>query len=285
MADHFATTEPSEAELDRFIAALDYKEAEEVALVGAFVENGQVRQFWRHALTVNHPSFGPSYVAGSGSEMLRATLDLLPVLESPGHQTPEDLSQRYFNSAALGLIAAGLMLQNELYSDQLILHHFGGLMELVTFQGGDIGFTPLQDITYFFWDLPFDGQFYSVNLVPVFLKVSYVEDILLVARMELSSQQGGAPEARGTLIPIGPAHRTLTAAELQNLAPPSMASEYHCHMFCHADVNPPIRFGVVQRGLSQTFRLEDHPDGFKFRMDQEFTEKVRDLMLSETPDN
>jgi hypothetical protein len=201
-----------------------------IALAGFIKEPNRFEWFDRNAEYMS-TRIGEVGLLGTGSDTVKQYLKSLTMLPVHSERSGNLLTQHVLTT--LGL--TGGLLSSEIRSGANLDKLFGAGYELATMLDG--AFKKVDDITYLFWYGWTDGDRVQIRFPHRSLKISYLNDILVIRVDSLSSLSVGAGISieKTECFFVSPIYRSVDPDELFGFVPPSLNSRFVCNYFAFHD--------------------------------------------------
>ena len=201
-----------------------------VALVGFVKEPNRFAWFGRNAEYVS-TGIGEAGLLGTGTESIKRYLKSITISPVSSDRSGNLLTQHLLTTLSL----TGGLLSYEIRSGSSLNQLFGAGYELATVVDGV--FKKIDDITYLFWYARTDGNGVQIKFPHRSLKISYLNDILVIRVDSLKSLPNGTgiSTEKTMCFFVEPIYRSVDPDELIGFVPPSRNSRFVCNYFTFHD--------------------------------------------------
>jgi hypothetical protein len=248
MLDHFPSGPLTMADIDEFFTTWDYDDLYRsgLSLVGSCFNNETMSNFSHNATEVDLPLFGVSYVGGEGS---RPFIDLCQSLGP--HEADAPASDNTLSRAlAKTLLVHGTLLGEEiLWRKSLDVHFFGGFYETVL--RFEPGLRKIGDVAHVYWQLNVDRPNNFRLRLLLFIKLDYVEDVLIIRRIQVRYDKHQPPNRDDNTLIVSPLYRDVSIHEVEGKWLLDMNATHYCHLVLVL-IDDRLKFLVIPEVASKT---------------------------------
>jgi hypothetical protein len=201
-----------------------------LAIVGFVKEPNRFGWFARNTEYVS-TEIGEIGLIGTGANSIKRYLQNIAMMPGSSDTSENSLTQHVLT--ALGL--TGGLLSSEIRSGSGLDKLFGAGYEIVTLVDG--AFKKVEDITYLFWYVWTDGNRVQINFPHRSLKISYLNDILIIRVDSFKSLPEGVgfSTEKTECFFVEPIYRSVDPDELVDFVPHTLNSRFVCNYFTFQD--------------------------------------------------
>ena len=201
-----------------------------VALAGFIKEPNRFGWFGRNAEYIS-TGIGDIGLLGKGADRIKRYLPRMSILPDSSDRSGHFLTEHLLTTLSL----TGGLLSSEIRSGAGLDKLFGAGYELATLVDG--AFKKVDDITYLFWNAWTDGNRVQIKFPHRSLKISYLNDILVIRVDTLISLPNGTgiSTEKTECFFVEPIYRSVDPDELIGFVPQTLNSRVFCNYFAFHD--------------------------------------------------
>lgn len=228
----------------------------------------------------DHPVFGNVTCAGSGTTL--AVNELCQFQSSQIDLTFAGSDNKTGIALGKAIMAAGHFLAGQACFGAFLDRYFGGAFEIAFLNGGKI--QKLDNISFLFWKISDDWC--NLELIPLTIKISYIDDILIVKRFEgtLADGRTFSFDRRNHCLQIfclRPIYSNVDLSKFVQKIDTEMNSDHQCHCIFGQDDNEQIAiYAPLLYGQQDYIKFEWKNDHLEFGVNQVLVDQLGQILAN-----